>query len=167
MAGVATHRPTNTCFEALEASMTTEAIQFRRDFWTRYAELYPDDGISPGWGRAYAWIPVGSTGLNVSLDVYHWGAGLWLRGRRGESLAESKSRIHIYKESFWKALNDAFDGRLQDKPATEWEDLEGGFDARRDFDVSDTENWSDMAAWLHYMLHIYLRVVENSMVPQQ
>ena len=31
--------------------MTTEAIQFRRDFWTRYAELYPEDGIAPGLGE--------------------------------------------------------------------------------------------------------------------
>lgn len=146
--------------------MTTEAIQFRRDFWTRYAELYPDDGIAPGWGRAYAWIPVESTDLNVSLAVYHWGAGLWLRGQRGESLTESASRIRGYKEAFWEALSDAFEGRLPSEPGTEWVDLEGGFDARREFDVSDPENWPEMAAWLHYMLHIYLRVIARAMVPR-
>ena len=109
--------------------MTTEAIQFRRDFWTQYAELYPDDGVSAGWGRAYTWIPVGSTGLNVSLAVYHWGAGLWLRGRRGELLTDSSSRIQVYKEAFWVALNETFDGAFPDGPGTEWADLEGGFDA--------------------------------------
>ena len=146
--------------------MTTEAIQFRRDFWTCYAELYPDDGISSGWGRAYAWIPVGSTDLNVSLAVYHWGAGLWLRGKRGESLAESASRVQTFKDSFWEALADAFEGRIADKPRTEWVDLEGGFDALREFDVSDAENWPDMAAWLHYMLQMYLRVIEKAQVTQ-
>jgi hypothetical protein len=147
--------------------MTSEATQFRRDFWTRYAELYPDDGISPGWGRAYTWIPIDSAGLNVSLAVYYWGAGLWLRGRRGESLTESASRIQEYKEAFWEALNDAFDGRLRSEPATEWVNLEGGFDARREFDVSDPENWPGMAAWLHYMLQIYLRVIESAPVRQE
>ncbi len=147
--------------------MTTEAIQFRRDFWTRYAELFPDDGISPGWGRAYAWIPADSADLNVSLAVYHWGVGLWLRGRRGESLAESSLRVQAFKESFWRELSDAFDGRLSSDPGTEWGGLEGGFDARREFDVSNPENWAHMAAWLHYMLHIYLRVIENSLAPQE
>lgn len=146
--------------------MTTEAIQFRRDFWTRYAEIYPDDGISPGWGRAYAWIPVESADLNVSLAVYHWGAGLWLRGPRGESLTESAPRIQGYKEAFWAALGEAFDGRQASSLGTEWMELEGGFDARREFDVSDPESWPHMAAWLHYMLHIYLRVIEKAMVPQ-
>ena len=146
--------------------MTTEAIQFRRDFWTRYAELYPDDGVSEGWGRAYTWIPVGSSGLNVSLAVYHWGAGLWLRGRRSESLAESASHIKLYKESFFETLNDAFAGHLPAGNGTQWGELDGGLDAKREFDVSDPENWPDMAGWLHYMLQIYLRVVENSPVPR-
>ena len=146
--------------------MTTEAIQFRRDFWTQYAELYPDDGVSAGWGRAYTWIPVGSTGLNVSLAVYHWGAGLWLRGRRGELLTDSSSRIQVYKEAFWVALNETFDGAFPDGPGTEWADLEGGFDARREFDIADPESWPDMAAWLHCMLRIYLRVIEKSLGPQ-
>ena len=142
--------------------MTTEAIQFRREFWTQYAELYPDDGVGAGWGRAYAWIPVGFAGLNVSLAVYHWGAGLWLRGGRGESLAESAARVQVYKDAFWDALSETFDGRFPDGPATEWVDLDGGFDARRAFDVSDPENWRDMASWLHYMLRIYLGVIERA-----
>ena len=145
--------------------MTTEAIQFRREFWSKYAELYPDDGVSAGWGRAYTWIPVGGTGLNVSLAVYHWGAGLWLRGGRGESLTESASRLQVYKDAFWRTLNETFDGRFPDGTGTQWVDLDGGFDARREFDVSDPENWPDMAAWLHYMLQIYLRVIEKSAAP--
>ena len=145
--------------------MTTEAIQFRRDFWTQYAQLYPEDGVSAGWGRAYTWIPVGSTGLNVSLAVYHWGAGLWLRGGRGESLTEAASRIQAYKDAFRQALHETFDRRFPGGPGTQWINLEGGFDARRDFEVSDRENWPDMAAWLHYMLHIYLRVIARAPVP--
>ena len=147
--------------------MTTQAIQFRRDFWTRYAELYPDDGVSAGWGRAYTWIPAGSTGLNVSLAVYHWGAGLWLRGGRGELLTDSAPRLRVHKDAFWQALNETFDGRFPAGTGTEWGELEGGFDARMEFDVSDPETRPDMAAWLHYMLHIYLRVIENSLVPRE
>ena len=145
--------------------MTTEAIQFRREFWSKYAELYPDDGVSTGWGRAYTWIPAGATGLNVSLAVYHWGAGLWLRGPRGESLAESAPRLREYKDTFWRILGETFDGRFPDGPVTQWVNLDGGFDARREFDVANPESWPDMAAWLHYMLQIYLRVIESAAAP--
>ena len=110
--------------------------------------------------------PVGSTGLNVSLAVYHWGAGLWLRGGRGESLTESASRTQAYKDAFWGILNETFNGRFPDGPGTEWANLDGGFDARREFDVSDQEIWPEMASWLHYMLEIYLRVIERTSVPQ-
>ena len=143
--------------------MSSDATQFRRDFWTRYAELYPDDGVVPGWGRVYSWIPVESVGLNVSLAVYPWGAGLWLRGRKGESLAEAAPRIRAFKDSFRDTLTDAFDGRLPNGPETEWIDVAGGFDAKREFDISDPDNWPEMAAWLHYMLQIYLRVIEKEL----
>ena len=141
--------------------MSSDATQFRRDFWTRYTELYPDDGVVAGWGRVYSWIPVELVDLNVSLAVYPWGVGLWLRGRKGESLAEAAPRIQAFKDSFREALTEAFDGRLTDSPGTEWVDVAGGFDARREFDVEDAENWPDMAAWLHYMLQIYLKVIEG------
>ena len=143
--------------------MSSDATQFRRDFWTRYAELYPDDGVVAGWGRVYSWIPVESVDLNVSLAVYPWGAGLWLRGRKGESLSEAAPRIQAFKDSFRDTLTDTFDGRFQNSPATEWKDVTGGFDAKREFDASDPENWNDIAAWLHYMLQIYLHVIDNSL----
>ena len=111
--------------------MSSDATQFRRDFWTRYAELYPDDGVVAGWGRVYSWIPVESADVNVSLAVYPWGTGLWLRGRKGESLSESGPRIQGFKDSFRVALSDAFDGRLGNAPGTEWVDVDGGFDAKR------------------------------------
>ena len=141
--------------------MSSDATQFRRDFWTKYAELYPEDGVVPGWGRVYFWVPVELAGLNVSLGVYPWGVGLWLRGRKGESLAEAARRIQGFKDSFREVVSDAFDGKVQGNPVTEWIDVSGGFDAKLEFDVSDMDNWEDMAAWLHYMLLIYLRVIES------
>ena len=85
----------------------------------------------------------------------------------GESLAESATRIRVYKDAFWKVLNETFDGRFQEGPGTEWMNLEGGFDARREFDVSEPDNWPDMASWLHYMLQIYLRVIDKATVAQK
>ena len=143
--------------------MSSDTTQFRRDFWTRYAELYPEDGVVAGWGRVYSWIPVASVDLNVSLAVYPWGVGLWLRGRKGESLSEAAPRIQEFKESFRAALTEAFDGRLPNSPETEWIEVSGGFDAKREFDVDNPESWPDMAAWLHYMLQIYLKVIEGQL----
>ncbi len=147
--------------------MSSEATQFRRNFWTRYAELYPDDGVPSGWGRSNAWIPVKSVDINISLAVLHWGVGLWLRGRKGETPDAAAARIGRFKDSFQKTLSEAFAGRLPPGPGTEWINAAGGFDARREFDTTDPENWPDMAAWLHYMLHMYLRVIENALVPQE
>jgi hypothetical protein len=147
--------------------MSTDATQFRRDFWSRYAELYPDDGVPPGWGRSNAWVHVESADLNVSLSVLHWGVGLALRGRKGESSDEAASRIRLFKDTFQRTLNDTFDGRFQFTPGTEWIDAAGGFDARREFEVADAENWPHMAAWLHYMLQIYLKVIDGALVAQE
>ena len=147
--------------------MSTDATQFRRDFWSRYAELYPYDGVPPGWGRSNAWVYVESADLNVSLSVLHWGVGLGLRGRKGESSDEAASRSRLFKDSFQRTLNDIFDGRFQFTPGTEWIDATGGFDARREFEAADPENWADMAAWLHYMLQIYRKVINNALVPTE
>ena len=46
------------------------------------------------------------------------------------------------------------------------DNVPGGFHARMEFEVDDPENWPHMAAWLHYMLHIYLKVIENALVAQ-
>ena len=146
--------------------MPNEATQFRRDFWTCYSELYPDDGVPPGWGRSSAWVYVESGDLNVSLSVLNWGVGLGLRGRKGESNDATAPRVRHFKDSFQRTLNDTFDGRFKFTPGTEWIDAAGGFDARREFDVSDPENWPHMAAWLHYMLQIYLKVIERATVAQ-
>ena len=147
--------------------MATDATQFRRDFWTKYAELYPDDGVPAGWGRSYVWIPVESVDLNISLAVLNGAVGLWLRGRRGESSEDAEPRIGPIRATFQGAIGDSFNGRLNFQPGTEWNDVAGGFDARREFEAGDPENWPDMAAWLHYMLHIYQRVIENALVPQK
>ena len=145
--------------------MTSDAVQFRRDFWTKYAELYPDDGVPSGWGRSYVWIPVESVDLNVSLALLNGAVGLWLRGRKGESSKEAEPRVAPIRASFQNAIGDAFDGHLNFQPGTEWTDTDGSFDARREFDAADPENWPDMAAWLHYMLRIYQKVIENSLAP--
>ena len=145
--------------------MSSEATQLRRDFWTRYAELYTDDGVPSGWGRSNVWVPVESVDLNISLALNRWGVGLWLRGRKGESYQEAEARLAPLRENFQKTVGEAFAARRGLTPATEWRNSEGDFDAIRLFDAADPENWPDMAAWLHYMLHIYQRVIENSLAP--
>ena len=144
--------------------MTSGAVQFRRDFWTKYAELYPDDGVPAGWGRSNVWVPVESVDLNISLALNRWGVGLWLRGKKGESYAEAEKRRTPFRKDFQKAVGDAFAERPGLDPVTEWRTSSGDFDASREFDVNDPENWEHMAAWLHYMLHIYLRIIANAPV---
>ncbi len=144
--------------------MNGDATKFRRNFWTRYAELYPGDGVAPGWGRPSAWIPVQSVDLNISLALNQWGVGLWLRGRKGEPPAAAEPRIKPLRETFRQTLTDAFNA-LPLPPGTRWQDTPNGFDATREFDTANPDNWPDMAAWLHYMLHIYTRIAETAHPP--
>ena len=143
--------------------MPNDVTQFRRDFWTMYAGLYPDDGVPSGWGRSHVWVPVESADFHVSLRVLRWGTGVWLRGRKLESRKEAEPRVGPLRESFRRAIGDAFDELSLSDPVTMWDEA-GEFDALRDFDVADPENWQHMATWLHYMLQMYLRIIENSQV---
>ena len=146
--------------------MKSDSIQLRRDFWTRYAELYPDDGVPAGWGRSFVWVPADSADLNVSLYLVHDGVALGLKGRKGESSEEAVPRLIKFRDSFHREVADAFEERSGiTTPATKWKDAESGFDAMREFDADDPENWQYMAEWLHYMLHIYLRVIEKTQAP--
>ena len=146
--------------------MTSDSIQLRRDFWTRYAELYPEDGVPAGWGRSFVWVPVDFTDLNVSLALVQGGVALGLKGRKGESSGEAEPRVRPRRDSFHREIADAFEGRSDiTTPATKWKDVESGFDVRRGFDTGDPENWQYMAEWLHYMLRLYLRVIEKVLAP--
>ena len=91
-----------------------------------------------------------------------WGIGVGIRGRQGESPDEAEARLSGFRDSFQETVGDAFKGRSGLNPATEWVKAAEGLDASREFDVSDPQNWQHMAAWLHYMLHIYLRVIEKA-----
>ena len=146
--------------------MSSEATQLRRDFWTRYAELYPDDGVPSGYGRNSVWRPVEPAGVNISLALATWGVWVGLRGQKGESPDAVSSRAEPLKAAFRQAISDVFDGRADFEPGTEWRDLPDGCDARREFETDDPDNWPHMAAWLHYMLHIYLKVIESAPVAQ-
>ena len=141
--------------------MASDTVQFRRDFWTKYAELYPDDDVPSGWGRSNRWIPVESADFHISIGVLRWGTAVWLRGRKLESSEDAEPRVGPLRDSFRQAIGEAFAERLHVQPGTEW-DMAGEFDALREFDVGDPDNWPHMAAWLHYMLHIYLRVIEKA-----
>ena len=141
--------------------MASDATQFRRDFWTKYAELYPDDGVPSGWGRSHARVPTESAGLDISLAVLNLGVGVALRGHINESSDKVAERA-LFKDSFQKTVGDAFKGL---SPVTEWINVAGDLDALREFDASVPENWQYMAEWLHYMLHIYLRVIEKAHSP--
>ena len=146
--------------------MASDFVQFRRDFWTRYAELYPDDGVPSGWGRSFVWVPVGSADLNVSLYLVHDGVALGLKGRKKESSEDAEPRVRPLRDAFRQAIGEALAELPFAQTATEGSTA-GEFDTLREFDVSDPENWQNMAAWLHYMLHIYLRVIENALVAQE
>lgn len=145
--------------------MATDAVQFRRDFWTKYAELYPDDGVPSGWGRSHARVPTESVGLDISLAVVNSGVGVALRGHINESSDKVAERA-LFKDSFQKTVGEAFNGRPGLAPTTKWTNAAGDFDASREFDVSDPENWEHMAAWLHYMLRLYLGVIEKALASQ-
>ena len=74
---------------AQERAGLSEIGQFRREFWTYYAERYPEDGVRPGHAGSNTWLRVEGMDHTVSQYLAQGLVGVYLRG--GESRDDAKS----------------------------------------------------------------------------
>ncbi len=134
----------------------SELTEFRREFWTYYADRYPNDGVAAGYAASSFWIWIESAELNLSPYLSQRAVGVWLRGRRGEAKTAVRERIRAWE----RGLRDGLGVEIGE--GTSW----GSFaKSRQDFDTNDRGNWRDMAEWLHEKIVEYRRVLESSPTP--
>ena len=115
-----------------------EATQFRRQFWCYYSGRYPEDGVPPGYGGNAFRTQVVARQLYVSMSVAQEAAYVWIKGQRGESLQEILPRILPYQD----ALRRECQVKIEANP--NYAAL-----STHAIDTHDTENWRDIAQWLH------------------
>ena len=112
-----------------------------RQFWTHYAQRYPDDGVRAGHGTSNAWIRRGSQNPDISLAFSVDSVGIfftrWQRATKGHSawVAERQGTI---------------DNVLGSAALHPWQG----------FDTHNTDNWDAMCDWLHEKLVLFLQVLE-------
>jgi hypothetical protein len=137
---------------SVAAQGLSEIGRFRKDFWTAYAERYPDDGISPTAASSVSY-ETSDPEMLLSLYLAQGSVGIFMRGMRGVDPERVADRVDRYKGM----LQDRFDIDLGER--TSWgtyriSDLQ--------IDSRDRENWPRMIDWLHEAAHKFLTIFEDS-----
>ncbi|MCT0210296.1 MAG: DUF4268 domain-containing protein [Cyanobium sp.] len=124
--------------------------QFRLAFWSKLLELYPDQSQ---WGPADAassrWQPLKNSSLVVVTYISVYRCGIFVRGKRGQPLEESKALLLFHQEALEKRLGVPIS------------DSEGyGLTQSLDADARDPTTWPKLAAWLDSRLQAYVEALE-------
>ena len=134
----------------------SELTNFRREFWTRYAERYPDDGVKAGYAASSFWVEIKTAELTLAPYLAKIGVGVWVRGRSGESREAVLQRLRRWEEL------------LRIRLGVEIGDVGpgGGYaNSHYQLDTIDRDNWPAAAEWLHDKILKYREVLETAPEP--
>ncbi|MFQ6539407.1 MULTISPECIES: hypothetical protein [Aphanothece] len=128
--------------------------QFRLAFWSKLLELHPEQAQ---WGSANAassrWHPLKNSSLVVVTYISVDCCGIFVRGRRGQSLEESRDLLLEHQQE------------LEQRLAVPISDGEGyGLSQSLEADARDPSTWPKLAAWLVEHLQAYLEALEATVV---
>jgi hypothetical protein len=132
---------------AQERAGLSEIGQFRREFWTCYAERYPEDGVRPGHAGSNTWHRVEGMDHTVSQYLAQGHVGVYLRG--GESRDDAKS------------CEDALGAELSVESNPNARESGHFAVSTMPVDTKERGNWQGMADWLHERLRSYQGVLEK------
>ena len=132
---------------AQERAGLSEIGQFRREFWTHYAERYQEDGVRPGHAGSNTWHRVEGMDHTVSQYLARGLVGVYLRG--GESRDDAKS------------CEDALRAELSVEPNPNARESGHFAVSTMTIDTKERGNWQGMADWLHERLRSYRGVLEK------
>ncbi len=116
---------------------------FRREYWTHYAERYPDDDIPYNHAASSVWHEVYDKKLIITQFIARSSVGMFLRGRRNEQEEVVLPRVKQYEDAF------------RDKLGFYLEKARWGtaYDiGSMQIDTHDKSNWNEMADWHHNYL---------------
>lgn len=135
---------------ASQAGELSTLGQFRLAFWNHLLGHYPDEAH---WGPADAassrWHPLKNSSLVVVTYISVYRCGIFVRGKRGQPLEESKALLLFHQEA------------LEERLGVPISDSEGyGLTQSLDADARDPATWPKLAAWLVDRLHAYVEALE-------
>lgn len=117
--------------------------QFRLEFWTRYAELFPGE-VSPG-GASSQWLELPGTLGVVVQYISKKGVGVFVRPANGVQEVDLRTELEPHASALEACLGSPLgDGRYmfgQDRPA----------------DMNERTNWDDACHWLYETANDYVR----------
>ena len=132
----------------------TDLGQFRRDFWTAFADRYPDDaaiGIVPH-AASSSWMEMAGGSVVVVSWVGSARVGVFVRGPRGGDAVAITAMLAPHADAFAERLDARFGS---DGNALLGRDLR--------IDMSDRANWPAAIDWLHDQLHRYRAVLQEAL----
>lgn len=116
----------------------------RRQFWTRYAERFPDVAADVGKGGTPSiWHAVPGTELVLSQWLSNENVGIFVRGGRGVPMSLVIDRLLPCKDTLEAALGAKLD------------DPQFPLISRREGDVESEADFEAQANWLHDRLLLY------------
>lgn len=135
---------------AAQAGELSALGQFRLAFWRNLLDLYPNQAQ---WGPADAassrWQPLKNSSLVVVTYISAYRCGIFVRGRLGQELEESKLLLDAHKEA------------LQQRLGAPICDSEGyGLSQSLKADAKDPSTWPELAGRLVSHLDAYVEVLE-------
>jgi hypothetical protein len=127
--------------------------QFRLAFWSKLLELHPDQAR---WGSADAassrWHPLTNSSLVVVTYISVYRCGIFVRGRRGQELVESRALLLSYQQE------------LEERLRVPISDSDGyGLSQSLEADARDPATWPQLAAWLVNRLQAYVEALEATL----
>lgn len=131
----------------------------RQAFWRHYLERYPEDGKLgvKETGSPSNWLtPEGDTQMIVSIYRAKDGVGVFLRGLRGVTSAETQARLAPYAQEFERLVSGC--RCIGDDGSHPGDDLH--------VDMENPKNWDHASDWMHDRAHAFLsaatRLFDNS-----
>lgn len=135
------------------------AGQFRSEFWTYYAERYPNDGVRKGFAGINPDYRVEDTGLKIRRFVAQWGVGLWIETSSADKDLYTLSEL---MQPFLPSLSRSL-GISAGSVISSIDGLRNpvGCFYQRHIDTADRKNWPQAVEWLHNQLEIYRAALDD------
>ena len=122
-----------------------EVVKRCREFWTHYAQRYPDDGVKANYGSTNVWIQPRKEAPAISL------AFSYASGRVGIFFTTQRDFSQDALNEWFSEHRQIISARLG--RSEQWES----------FDTHNQENWDAMCDWLHKNRRQYLSIIEGDL----
>ena len=125
----------------------SEIGQFRKDFWTRFCALYPEEGEAGG--SSSRWHDLSGTDAKLAQYVSHEGVGVFIRPDRGGDAEQTRDELLPFA--------DALEARLGQPLGA------GRFllSSKLRADARDPANRDRLCHWLHEQTALYRAAFEE------